>query len=541
MMQRSVASVAVAATVVIISALIPAPSSFAQVPEGSCSSRVSGDFDEDGESDLAVGVPGQDVDGANSAGAVHVFYGGPAGLDGARDDVITQDSGNVEDVAEAGDAFGSCLAAGDFNGDGQSDIAIGVPGENHGPRTDAGAINVIYGTPDGLDAVGPPTDDFIHQGSSGIGGALEEGDRFGSSLAVGDFDSDGNDDLAIGSPFDDVVDIVDAGAVNVIYGANGGLTAAGDRLYYQDVPNIAEKSERRDEFGASLAAGDLNGDGESDLAIGVVGESVGAKRKAGMVQLIYANTGGLATNDVLWHQDRAGVAADGASELDRFGTAVAIGDFDGDGYGDLAVGTPAEDVGGDADAGAVNVFYGSDTGINASGDRFFTQDTSAGVTGDPAEPGDAFGSSLAAADFEDDADGNDDLAVGAPGEDTVAGPDVGAVFVMYGDDPAGLDGINADRFTQDTPAAMDDLEEANDRFGASLVAGDYDSDSIADLTIGVPGEDVNGEGEAGAVHVVYGDTAGLDPAGVPPDLFLHQDSGTDDDAEDSDRFGAALG
>jgi hypothetical protein len=528
---------------VIAAAFVPASPASAQVDPGSCASAVSGDFDADGSSDLAVGVIGQEVDGESNAGAVHVFYGDdPSGIDPSRDDVITQDSPGVGDVAEAGDRFGSCLAAADYNGDGESDLAIGIPGENVGSRANTGAVEVIYGNVDGLDAIGPPADDFIHEGSTGIVGSLEEGDGFGSALGAGDFDGDGRDDLAVGSPFDDVVDIIDAGAVNVMYGANGGLTPTGDRLFHQNANGMAEKAERRDEFGASLAAGDMDGSGDFDLAIGVPGESVGTIKRAGAVQLVHAAGSGLsASTDVVWHQARSGVAGDGAETSDRFATSVAIGDFDADGFGDLAAGTPQEDVGAVTDAGALNVLYGSATGITASGDLFVTQDTSTGATGDAAESGDVFASSLIAADFEDDGEGDDDLAAGAPGEDTGAGVDVGAVDVMYGDDPNGLDAVNAEIYTQDVPVTMDDAEEANDEFGSAVGAGDLNGDAIADLSVGAPGEDIGTEGEAGAVSVVYGDTGGLDPAGVLPDLFLHQDSGTNDDAESGDRFGSAVG
>ena len=520
--------------------IVPAGTALADVEPGSCASHVSGDFDSDGESDLAVGVPGQDVDGRSNAGGVHIVYGNdPNGLQAADDQFITQNSQGVDDKAESGDRFGSCLAAGDFNNDGEWDLAIGVPDENIETTVDAGAINVLYGSDIGLDAVGPPADDFWHQNSPGVSGVNEEEDGFGASLGAGDFDGDGFDDLAIGVPYDDISDIVDAGAINVLYGNNGGLFTTGQQLWSQNVAGMADTSERRDEFGSSLATGDMDSDGQDDLAIGVPGERVGTETRAGAVHVMYSGAAGLnANNDRLWTQDSTGIEED-AEEQDRFGTAVVVADFDADGADDLAVGTPLEDNATDADVGGVNVIYGSNDGLESTDDQFFDQsDTGGAAAGDAAEAGDLFGTSLAAADFEDDGNDDADLAVGAPGEDS----STGAVEVVYGDPTTGLDPTagTTDYWVQ---SASGETSETGDEFGAALTAGDYDNNDIFDLAIGAPGEDIGTEANAGAVNVIYGATIGLDPATTPAAEFWHQDNLDDDDdgATAGDRFGAALG
>lgn len=515
------------------------PASFAEeVDPGSCASRVAGDFDDDGNDDLAIGIPRQTVEGNNSAGAVQVIYGTASGLDAAEDIVIDQDTAGVIDKAESGDRFGSCLAAGDFNGDGESDLAIGIPRENIGTKSDAGAVQVMYGSSIGLDAFGPPKNQFIHQDTPGIIGLAEEDDFFGASLAVGDFDNDGRDDLAIGSPGDDVVDIIDAGAINVIYGANGGLATKRTtgivpaQLWHQDSSGIADRSEKRDEFGASMASGDFDGDGEDDLAVGVPGQTVGGDKRAGAVHVLNGGSNGLnRDDDRTWSQDDSGIDDD-SEPNDRFATSLASGDFDASGEDDLAVGSPFEDLGGLSDAGAVNVIYGTSNGLSATDDLFFTQVDTAPV--DSAESADLFGRSLAAADFEDDSD--DDLAIGAPGENAEAG----AVEVVYGDPMNGLDTTVADAFDQDT-ANVGDVAAANDGFGSALVAGDFDNTDGYDLAIGVPGEDVNGQSASGLVNVIYSDGTTLNPA-VEPDEVWHQDStGINGDSEPGDRFGAGLG
>jgi hypothetical protein len=106
-----------------------------------------GDFDGDGYADLAVGVPYAEVNGDAEAGAVHVLYGRSTGLAGLGDEVITQDTaGFVQSPAEPNDRFGFSLAAGDFNGDGADDLAVGTPFEDNGVGyEDAGSVQVFYG------------------------------------------------------------------------------------------------------------------------------------------------------------------------------------------------------------------------------------------------------------------------------------------------------------------------------------------------------------------------------------------------------------
>ena len=157
---------------------------------------------------------------------------------------------------------------GDFNGDGFQDLAIGVPGEDVGTVIDAGGVNVIYGSPTGLTNA---NDDFWSQNSSGIRGLSEDGDRFGAAIAIGDFNGDAFDDLAIGVPWEDVGAIANAGSVNVIYGSITGLTNVGDDIWDQNRPGINGLAEADDRFGSALAAGDFNNDGKVDIAIAAEG------------------------------------------------------------------------------------------------------------------------------------------------------------------------------------------------------------------------------------------------------------------------------
>ncbi|MGH9004942.1 MAG: FG-GAP repeat protein, partial [Acidimicrobiia bacterium] len=218
----------------------------------------------------------------------------------------------------------------DFNGDGAADLAIGVPGENNF----SGVVQVLYGaSPGGLTGTGTQ---LWSQNSPGIASAPERNDQFGGVLAAGDFNGDAAADLAIGVPGENNF----SGVVHVLHGSSpGGLTGIGSQLWSQNSPGIASAPEPGDQFGSVLAAGDFNGDGAADLAVGVPGEN----NFAGVVQVLSgASPGGLTgIGSQLWSQNSPGIAS--APERDDiFGGALAAGDFNGDAAADLAVGVPGE-------------------------------------------------------------------------------------------------------------------------------------------------------------------------------------------------------
>lgn len=113
----------------------------------------------------------------------------------------------------------------------------------------------------------------------------------------------------------------------------------------------------------------FNGDGAADLAIGVTNEDLGGDNATGAVNVLYGRrAGGLsATDNQFWHQSVIGVL-DSADPWDHFGYALALGDFDGDTYLDLAVGIPYEDVWASINSGAVHVLYGTASGLSTAGD-----------------------------------------------------------------------------------------------------------------------------------------------------------------------------
>ncbi|MDP6761963.1 MAG: hypothetical protein QF860_03745 [Planctomycetota bacterium] len=340
----------------------------------------------------------------------------------------------------AGDRFGWAVAcAGDTDGDGVEDWLFGSPFSDQ-DGTNSGSARLVSGA--------SGTTRFVLHGRAAL-------DLFGYSLAcAGDVDGDGLSDLVVGA-----------------YGNDDHGTEAGTAYVYSGIDGslLHELSggEPFENGGISVAgAGDVDGDGLDDVLVGAWGSDL-AGSNAGAAR-VFSGADGSLLRLLL-----------GEAELDLFGGAVCgLGDLDGDGRGDLAVGAKWNDATGSG-AGSVTVFSG------ASGSALFT------LRG--ADAGDGFGTSVACAG-DLDGDGINELIVGAPGADA-SGANAGAAGVF-----SGVDGTELLSFAGSA---------AGDGFGISVSgAGDMDADGVADVIVGAYGNDTNGSG-AGCAQVLSGADGGL--------------------------------
>jgi FG-GAP repeat len=305
-----------------------------------------------------------------------------------------------------------------------------------------------------------------------------------------DFNGDGNGDLAVGVPYEDLGSVSNAGGVNVIYGTFCyGLMATGNQFWSQNSAGVQGVAETNDHVGWVTAAGDFNGDGFSDLAVGAPFEGVDAQADAGAINVLYGSTTGLTSaGNQVFDQDSTGVQGS-AEPGDEFGFAVSTGDFNADGTADLAVGVPGEGDGGLTNEGAINVLYGSASGLTATGNQL--------IRG--AKAGDRFGSAMAAANF--DAVAGTDLAVGAPDATNAGKANAGEVVWMLGA-ATGLVGFHS---------TVDAGPQDGAHCGASLTSLNWDNPAagFADVMAGCPNAMVGGLPDAGEVELHIGSASGL--------------------------------
>jgi len=479
-------------------------------------------------------VPTEDILAIADACLVQVYTGQAGGL-AAGSTFWEQDTPGIPDSSQMNDRFGNALAWGDFNGDGFSDLAIGVPGQDLGNGPNGGMVIVIYGSATGLDAFAPIAAQVWHQDVPGVPEDGESGDRCGWVVTVDDFNGDGFDDLTFGCPGEGFM-IAGVGVAITVYGSGVGLDAFApipSQLWLQDTPGIADVGELSDHFSQALTTGDFNGDTFADLAVGVPGEDLGGLASPGAVNVIYGSAvNGLdVPGNQFLHQATPGILGS-LQANDHFGSSVASGDFNADGVDDLAVGVPNEDGGGGAaDAGAVNVVYGATAGLNAIGNQLWHQN-SAGMAADGAEAGDLFGWAVASCDCN--GDGFADLAVGVPSEDVAAVANAGAVDLLLGS-AVGLSTAGNQFWHQGLTV---DAAEQNDFYGMTLAVGDFNADGLDDLAGGAPGDDSpGGTVDAGGVSVLNGDAAGLTAVG---NQYREQDAGGEGAVAAFDGLGAGI-
>jgi hypothetical protein len=395
-----------------------------------------GDVDGDTYADIAVGAPAEDVGGAASdEGQVHVFFG----PDGSRRFTLTAPAPQAEA------SFGSSVAVGDVNGDGKADIVVGARDEDVGGGAKQGRVYVFSG-PDGqllwtLDtpniapygwfgwsvavvgdvnadgkadiAVGAPGQNVgVNNGAgrayvfSGVTGQAlstlespyaEWGGQFGWSVAgVGDLNGDTYPDIAVGAPYEDVGGgESDEGRVSFFSGS--GSSPPLDPLFVLESPSPGDGDGH---FGFSVAAGDVNNDGGTDIVIGAPQEDVDANSEQGRAYVFP------------WPQGSSVVTltTPNPQPSDAFGYSVAVGDVNDDQRGDVVVGTPYEA------GGRAHVFAGPNRSLLLT------------LSSPNPQGGYWFGQSVAVGDV--DGNGWGDIAVGSGGEEVDGNTQQGRAYVF---------------------------------------------------------------------------------------------------------------
>jgi len=444
-------------------------------------SVVAADMDGDGTDDVIVGAPRADFDTATQTGVVN-FYMSDNGAVGGDPIVFPQHM--FGGATESNDMFGFALDTGDIDGDGTPDLVIGGYGEDTGAAYWAGVGFYMINDGTGLDG----ETGYLFQSG---GTSAESNDQAGKAIALGDFDCDGYDDVALGAPYEDWGSTTDAGAITVHYSGGGAPGSAGSDVLIQD-GGVATSTEVGDNFGYSLAVGDFDDDGCDDLAVGSPEEDWGSTQATGVLVVLYGDDSGISTSGA--QTFGPGFFGLSGKAYTRLGYKVAAGDFDADGYDDLAVSAPYAASGGQPGAGEVYVLMGSANKLQDD-DATLTQGGLFGAD----EAHDNTGMALAAGDL--DGDGVDDLLIGVPNENYSTTADCGMGIIVFGD--AGI-GLDEDQGYPIWQHAYGETRESGDRLGYGVAIGDV-FNGTGGTILGAPYENTADGTDVGAVR--------LDPIG----------------------------
>jgi len=435
---------------------------------------------------------------ATLAGVAVLTVGMPLRAAAALGDVILEQkisdtTGDFEGVIDPGDTFGFCVESlGDLNGDGTPDVVVGAPGDDGLVGADEGSFWILFLKPNGKTKK-------YEKFSPGTGPLAVPGSQLGRDLAnVGDVDDDGNVDVAVGAPFWGEGD-ADRGIVWTVFLDDDGSDKDVMRFdgFGSDFDGDLDAGDR---FGEGIAGiGDLDGDGVPDLAVGAPGDDDddGDDINQGAVWILFMDRDGLVDGYQKINIDEGGFAGE-LDGNDAFGSSVAtIGDLDGDGVVDLAVGAPFDDDGSGENLGAVWILFLKTDGTVKGEYKISKRDDH--LLADLDEL-DLFGWDVdGIGDF--DGDGVPDIAVSAPNDDDGSGEDRGAFYLLFLN-PDGS--VKGEKKISDSAGGFDGNLDPRDWFGNSVAAlGDLDGDGVTEIAAGTPGTDDGAGTDTGAVWNLF--------------------------------------
>ncbi len=472
----------------------------------------AGDLDGDGFQDLIVGAEY----GGGFKGAAYVFFGGSTLPPVVDVSTLNGEDGLRIDGVNRGDRAGRAVSGGiDVNGDGIDDVLIGAERADPDGKRDAGEAYVVFGRDVGV--VGPFASLFNLEDIDETNGVRFRGespfDYFGSSLASsGDIDNDGFEDLAVGALQYSSGGASFVGAAYVFYGRNypadpfPPTVDVGD-LTPDDGARIAgdEPDERA---GSSLVAVcDVNDDGFKDFLVGAPRRQYGA----GISYVVYGDTDRSSVLDEFDDLDGTNgfKVVPPTGTYGNSGQAVAsVGDINGDGVDDFAIGAPLENVGGRYSAGVTRVVFGRDDGFPPELDLGDLDGTNGFTIEGDLEFG-ASGRSLAAGDIN--GDGINDIAISAP----YAEGELGQVYILFGDDSPPPPVVQLSDIDGTNGFVIVGSDTSRDRIGFALeFVGDLNGDGLEDLAVGTYPSPGYGEERA---FVVFGRQLGGAPCAADLD------------------------
>ena len=461
----------------------------------------AGDVNGDGFDDLIIGAPAADPNGINS-GSSYVVFGQASGF-ASSINLSTLDgiTGFRLDGVTIQDQIGrSVSSAGDVNGDGYDDLIIGANSADVSGITGAGSSYVVFGRASGFAST------FNLSTLDGTNGFRLDGVELGSQSGIsvsgaGDVNGDGFDDLIIGASGANFGPPFFNGSYVVFGQASGFASSINLSSLNGSTGFRLDGGMQVERIGLSVSsAGDVNGDGYDDLIVGAPGPSFGGT-STGSSYIVFGQASAFASSITLNALDGTnGFRLDGASANDFSGFSVSsAGDVNGDGFGDLIIGSPGADLNGNL-SGSSYVLFGRASGF-ASAFNLNALDGTNGFRLDGVTTGDESGYSVSSAG-DVNGDGYDDLIVGASRADP-NGLYSGSSYVVFGRASGFASSINLSTLDGSTGFRLDGVT-TNDSSGISVSgAGDVDGDGFDDLIVGARRADPNG-GESGSSYVIYG-------------------------------------